>query len=62
MPASNVRNGSEAEVGSYPGVTAVSTSGLVILDRHRRSSQPAHALGPVVSIYETAREHAVRAF
>ena len=40
---SNVRFGLESEVANYPGVTAVSTSGVVSLDRNRRSSQPAQA-------------------
>ena len=40
---SDVRFGSEAEVANCPGVTAVSTSGLVSLDRNRRSNQPVQA-------------------
>jgi hypothetical protein len=43
----NLCFGPEAEVASYPAVTAVSASGLVSLDRHRQSSQPAQApVGP----------------
>jgi len=39
----DVRFGSEAEVASDPGLTAVSTSDVVSLDRNRRSSEPARA-------------------
>ena len=35
--------GSEGEVGSCPGLVAVSTSDGFSLDRNRRSSQPARA-------------------
>jgi len=34
------RFGSEAEVGSCPGLAAFSTSGVVNLDRHARSTEP----------------------
>lgn len=50
----NVRYGSEAEVGSCSALAAVSTSDMVRVDRHRRSTEPApailhHALGSVAS-------------
>ena len=42
----DVRDVSEAEVNSRPGLAAVNASALVSLDRHRRSSWPKNALVP----------------